>query len=116
MFRMEKLRYGACKVTWRDQETARYPFMNWGLAARLATQPPWASGPLGVGYWDPKRQRAWGTRATPPRLTYVPLCPTPRDAGLTGGRLRLGINEGRHFPSVSKCGGLLDNLGFVMLG
>lgn len=45
MFRMEKLRYGACKVTWRDQETARYPFMNWGLAARLATQPP---GPAGL--------------------------------------------------------------------
>lgn len=92
------------------------PFYELGLSSQAGDAAPWASGPLVVRYRDPKRPRAWGTRATPPRLTYVPLCPTPRDAGLTGGRLRLGINEGRHFPSVSKCGGLLDNLGFAMLG
>lgn len=115
MFQMEKLRYGACKVTWRDQETARYPFMNWGLAARLRRSPLGQRASRG---WLPGPKTAAGLEHPrhPTTADVRPSLPTPRDAGLTGGRLRLGINEGRHFPSVSKCGGLLDNLGFAMLG
>lgn len=103
MFQMEKLRYRACKFTWQDEETARYPFLTGGLAAGLAKLFP---GPGGLsGLLGTRTVASLGLLRRPSLAGVLPSLPIPRDAGLTGGRLRLGIKEGRHFPLSLNAGG-----------
>lgn len=92
------------------------PFYELGLSSQAGDAAPLGQRASRGWLLGPKTAAGLGHPRHPTTADVRPSLPTPRDAGLTGGRLRLRINEGRHFPSVSKCGGLLDNLGFAMLG